>query len=128
VSVKKNDWLRLEDCPPSLLHTLVAFADQGSVSKAAIALDLDQPIVSRRIKGFIDCHDSGGGLLERVGARRLRLTERGKASLPKIREVLSRYDDLLAHLRGRQQAQEVVRAAVGSFSARLYFYCVCHVR
>ncbi len=49
----KTTWQpKLDDCPPSLLRTLVTFADEGSVSKAATALGLEQPVVSRRLKAF----------------------------------------------------------------------------
>jgi DNA-binding transcriptional LysR family regulator len=59
-------------------------------------------------------------MLERIGPRRLRLTEQGKALLPTLRETLARYDDLLAHLRGRQECAETVRLALGMSQAHLY--------
>ena len=114
-----KDWKpNLEDCPPSVLRTLLAFADAGSVSKAAAALELDQPIVSRRLKAFTG--RPGEAILERDGAGRLRLTERGTAVLPTLRATVAQYADLLANLRGRERAVEVVRIAMGSFAAHLY--------
>jgi DNA-binding transcriptional LysR family regulator len=50
----------------------------------------------------------------------LQLTERGKALLPKIRELLRLYDELLGCLRGSEPLREVVRVGLGSFSAQLY--------
>lgn len=116
----KSKWIpKLEDCSPSLLHTLLTFVEQQSVSKAADILGLDTPTVSRRLQPFTS-RDPKKGLLERVGKRRLQLTSRGKELLPTIREVLARYEELLAHLRGRQDTAEVVRVGLGSFTAQMH--------
>lgn len=123
--MKQHSWLpKIDDCPPSLLHTFVAFAETGSVSQAAQLLGLEQPLVSRRLKAFLG--DAGGweGLLERTGPRGLQVTDRGRALLPQIREVLTRYEELLGHLRGQQETVEVVRLGLGSFAAQFYLPAV----
>jgi len=121
----RRGWLpKIDDCPPSLLHTLVAFAETGNVSRAARALGLEQPLVSRRLKAFLGHPAGDEGLLERVGSRGLRLTERGRELLPRIREVLARYEDLLGHLRGPRPTAAVVRLGLGGFTARMYLPAV----
>src|SRR5688500_1385744 len=90
----------LENCPPSLLRTLLTFAEKGSVSETADHLKLDQPTVSRRLQAFLRGRPGGGPLLERAGKRRLQLTARGEALLPRIREAVTHYEELLEHLLG----------------------------
>ena len=81
---------KLEDCSPSLLRTLLAFAETGSVSKAAEALGEQQPVISRRLKVFQASLGSGGPLIEKQSRRRLRLSQRGQAVLPVIRAVVTK--------------------------------------
>ncbi|WP_440995261.1 LysR family transcriptional regulator [Arhodomonas sp. SL1] len=72
------------------LAAFLTVAEQASFSRAADALELTQPAVSKRIanlEGRI-----GARLFDRIG-RRVRLTEAGETLLPKARQLLVLMDD-----------------------------------
>ncbi|WP_018716962.1 LysR family transcriptional regulator [Arhodomonas aquaeolei] len=72
------------------LAAFVAAAEYGSFSRAAEALELTQPAVSKRISGLED--RIGARLFDRVG-RRVALTEAGETLLPRARALLVMVDD-----------------------------------
>ncbi|MFI5952952.1 LysR family transcriptional regulator [Cryptosporangium sp. NPDC051539] len=76
------------------LHTLrylVAVADAGTVSAAAEVVRVTQPSLSRQLRGLE--RDLGVALFER-GHGRLTLSPAGRQLLPRVRDLLSRADDL----------------------------------
>lgn len=113
-----RDLPTMADYSPSLLRTLLTFAETGSVSEAAEVLRRTQPVISRRLQVFQLRSGNMQPLLEKHG--RLRLTARGQAVLPVIRSLLAKYDELEAHLKGKQTALEVARVTLGNFAAQLY--------
>ena len=68
------------------LRTFVTVAEHGSVSKAAVALHITQPALSRQISSLED--EFGFELFERAG-RRLLLTARGEQLLGDCRSLLT---------------------------------------
>lgn len=78
------------------LEYLVAVADAGSFSRAAIALNLSQPSLSRQI-ALLEA-DLGQRLLVRTG-RGVLATEAGEALLVHAREMLNRAHSARAQLR-----------------------------
>ncbi|MER7282083.1 LysR family transcriptional regulator [Dactylosporangium sp. NPDC000244] len=81
-----------------LLTYLVATVDQGSVTKAAQALHLTQPVLSRQLRELE--RRIGLSLFERAG-RRLRLTPAGEEFLARARGLLVQADEVeraAAHL------------------------------
>src|SRR5262249_29975187 len=76
------------------LHTLryfVAVADTGTVSAAAEVVRVTQPSLSRQLRGLE--RDLGVALFER-GHGRLTLSPAGRQLLPRVRDLLTRADDL----------------------------------
>ena len=67
------------------LRTFVAVAEHGTISRAALALRVTQPALSRQITDLE--HRFGFSLFERVG-RRLQLTECGEQILDECRSLL----------------------------------------
>lgn len=72
------------------LRYFVAAAEAENVSRAALALHVSQPAVSRQIR---DLEDELGFLLFQRGARSLHLTEAGRTFLKESRAVLQRAED-----------------------------------
>ena len=107
------------------LRHFVAVAEAGSISRAAKAVFLTQPALSRQIRALED--ELGLCLLER-GAHSVRLTAAGAAMLPEARALLRQADDLLqrvisagrnVHLRvgyAPSLASGLLAAAVASFT------------
>jgi DNA-binding transcriptional LysR family regulator len=75
------------------LKHLVALADSGSFSKAAQALFLTQPALSRSIRALED--ELHAPLFDRIG-RRIELTPFGSETLKRARELLSGAEELQA--------------------------------
>jgi DNA-binding transcriptional LysR family regulator len=75
------------------LKHLVALAERGSFSKAAQALFLTQPALSRSIRALED--ELHAPLFDRIG-RRIELTPFGGETLKRARELLSDADELQA--------------------------------
>ena len=75
------------------LRHLIALAELGSFSKAAPALFLTQPALSRSIRALED--ELGLPLFDRVG-RRIELTPLGRATLERARRLVADTDELLA--------------------------------
>lgn len=73
------------------LQAFMAVADNRSFSLAADRLFLTQPAVSKRIAQLEQ--QLGARLFDRVG-RRIRLTEAGRALLPRARQVLLELEDM----------------------------------
>ncbi len=67
------------------LQAFVAVAEQGSFSRASESLFLTQPAVSKRIAHLEE--ELGAPLFDRIG-RQVRLTEAGRALLPRARDIL----------------------------------------
>lgn len=82
------------------LQAFIAVAEDESFSRAAEALHLTQPAVSKRVAVLEDL--LGARLFDRIG-RRVALTEAGRALLPRARRILAEIDDsrrVLADLSG----------------------------
>ena len=91
------------------LRYLVAIADEGSFSRAAVRLHVAQQALSRQIADLE--HEIGARLFERH-ARGARLTARGAAFVEDARLTLAHTDRALIRLRGMsEEAQESVRVA-----------------
>ncbi len=89
----------------NLLLAFSAVAEHGSFSEAAEHIHLTQPAVSKRVRQLED--DLGVALFDRIG-RRVRLTEAGRALLPRARRLLNdaaeirrALADLSGEVRGR---------------------------
>lgn len=83
------------------LQAFVAVAEHGSFSRAADALFLTQPAVSKRVSALED--ELRAALFDRMG-RSVRLTEAGETLLPHARRVLSEIESsrqAVADLQGR---------------------------
>lgn len=107
--------------PPSIeaLEALLAFVETGGVATAAEQLGLPQPTLSRRLQVFQRQDANGETLLTHRG-RHLRLTGKGQAALPAIRELLRQYNQFERFHRGERTATQTVRIGSGSFGARYY--------
>jgi len=103
----------------SALRVLLVVAEKGGVTAAAEELGMTQPTLSRWLKVFHRESADGLPVLHRQG-KRLRLTEKGRAALPSIRELLCQYDWLIDYLDGRRRHPAVVRIGLGGFSAEAY--------
>jgi DNA-binding transcriptional LysR family regulator len=91
------------------LRYLVAIADEGSFSRAALRLHVAQQALSRQIADLE--HEIGVRLFERH-ARGARLTSRGAAFVEDARLTLAHTDRALLRVRGMgEAAQESVRVA-----------------
>ncbi len=75
----------------SELQAFVSVAEHGSFSRAAQALYLTQPAISKRIARLES--ELGEALFDRLGRQHIRLTEAGRALLPHARATLHRLDD-----------------------------------
>jgi len=85
----------------SALQAFVAVAEQGSFSRAADALFLTQPAISKRVAALEE--ELRTPLFDRMG-RSVRLTEAGETLLPHARRVLAELEasrQAVADLRGR---------------------------
>lgn len=83
------------------LRSFVAAAEAGNISRAAQALHLSQPALSRQIKALED--DIGVALLDR-GAHSFKLTSEGQVLLREAKAVIARADQALAKVRAAGQA------------------------
>jgi DNA-binding transcriptional LysR family regulator len=94
------------------LRHLIALAQGGSFSKAAQALFLTQPALSRSIRALED--ELGAPLFDRVG-RRIELTPFGRDTLERARHLVSDADDLQASGRRASDGDAgVLRIGMGS--------------
>ena len=78
------------------LRSFIAAAEAGNISRAAQALRLSQPALSRQIKALED--DVGVSLLDR-GAHSFKLTSEGQLLLREAKAVIARADQALAKVR-----------------------------
>ncbi len=119
----------LDDAPSvDALQALLAFVETGGVAASAEALDLPQPTMSRRLQVFQRRDAAGEAILVRRG-RNLKLTDKGHAALPAIRELVRQYDQLQRFLRGAPAAVQVLRVGLGSFGAQHYLArALAHLR
>jgi len=94
------------------LRHLIALAQGGSFSKAAQALFLTQPALSRSIRALED--ELGAPLFDRVG-RRIELTPFGRDTLERARHLVCDADDLQASGRRASDGDTgVLRIGMGS--------------
>lgn len=77
----------------SAARTFVEIADQGSLTRAAEALDLSRAMVSRHLEGLERW--LGARLLHRT-TRRVSLSEAGQEALPRLRQMLELAADVQA--------------------------------
>jgi DNA-binding transcriptional LysR family regulator len=94
------------------LRHLIALAESGSFSRAAAAVHLTQPALSRSIKSLED--ELGQPLADRVG-KRVEFTPAGREVLDRARQLVADARDL--ELRGRWLAEGrtgVLRVGMGS--------------
>ncbi|MFE0111464.1 LysR family transcriptional regulator, partial [Amycolatopsis sp. NPDC059019] len=90
-----------------LIRYFIAVAEHGQFSRAAAALHIGQPSLSRQIRGLE--HQLGVRLLERT-PRGTRLSEAGEAFLPKAKALLRAADEAAA---GARAAAAPGRVCVG---------------
>ncbi len=83
-----------------LLNTFLKVAATESVSRAAAALHLTQPAVSKRIAGLEQALQTP--LFDRIG-HRLLLTEAGRILMPRAREIVEQINDTRVLLRNLEQ-------------------------
>lgn len=87
------------------LQTFIAVAESGSFSQAAEQLFLTQPAVSKRV-GALEA-ELGTRLFDRIG-RRVRMTEAGRALLPRARRIVTELEDsrrAISRLSGRVEGR-----------------------
>ena len=77
------------------LGYFIEVADQGSITKAAGALRMTQPALSRQIRAFED--EMGWPLLDR-GAKSIRLTRQGQVVLSEGRRIRKAVDNAMARM------------------------------
>jgi DNA-binding transcriptional LysR family regulator len=97
------------------LRTVIAVADSGGVSAAAVQLDIDASAVSRAVHELEDW--LGVSLFERH-ARGMRVTTAGKAYVEQARDVLARLSlaEQDARLAGRGVTGKLALGFVWSFT------------
>lgn len=100
------------------LRALLVLEETGSVSEAARALGISQPVVSKKLRVFKDPQVCGAVLLRSEGS--VELTEAAQAVLPAIRELIGRYDRILAFLHQDVVAPQALRIGSGRFAAEHY--------
>lgn len=94
------------------LRHLIALADHGSFSKAAQAVHLSQPALSRSIRALEE--ELALPLLDRVG-RRVELTAHGTETLQRARQLVFDADELRQRARRvREHASGTLRIGMGS--------------
>lgn len=94
------------------LRHLIALADAASFSKAAQAVHLSQPALSRSIQALED--EFGQPLFDRVG-RRIELTAQGREVASRARQIVFDADELHATGRGaRAHVGGALRIGMGS--------------
>jgi DNA-binding transcriptional LysR family regulator len=100
------------------LRAFLTVVELGSFHRAAAALNLSQPALSRRIQKLEAA--IGAALLERT-TRRVALTAVGRELLPLVRRMLDEFDSSLFAMRelGQRQAGQVTIACVPT--AAFYF-------
>jgi DNA-binding transcriptional LysR family regulator len=85
----------------SAIRSFVEIADQGSLTRAAEALDLSRAMVSRHLESVERW--LGARLLHRT-TRRVSLSDAGQEALPRLRQMLELAADLQAVAGARRQA------------------------
>jgi DNA-binding transcriptional LysR family regulator len=94
------------------LRHLIALADQASFSKAAQAVNLSQPALSRSIRALED--ELQLPLIDRIG-RRLELTVHGREALERARQIVGDADELRTRARRiKEHATGTLRIGMGS--------------
>ncbi len=96
-------------------RTFLAIAELGSLTRAAIALDRNQSLLSRQINGLE--RDCGARLFNRTG-RGVTLSEMGQRIFPRVKDLVADADQLLSDIRGeaRQPAGRVILGALPSIT------------
>jgi DNA-binding transcriptional LysR family regulator len=97
------------------LRALVALVDQGSVTAAANALEVGQPVLSRRLSVF----KQDAPVLRRRG-KGLVLTRRGRELIPQIRRVLHEFDEVQHAICGADRRSARIVLGTGAFAAEHY--------
>lgn len=100
------------------LKAFLAVLDLGSFNEAARQLNLSQPALSRRIKGFEEA--VGAQLIERT-TRHVAPTQIGRELLPLVRRLVDEFEDSIlsiSDLGGRHRAQVTIASVP---TAAFYF-------
>lgn len=97
------------------LRAILMVDEKGSLTAAAKALGIDQPVVSNRLRVFRTREP-----LVRTRRNRVEFTDKGRAALPAIRDLVRRYDHVRQFLAGQHVKPMVLRIASGA-SASQYF-------
>lgn len=84
------------------LRYLVAAADAGSVTKAAVRLRIAQPAISRQLQALE--HEMGVTLLERT-SRGVLLTEVGTTFVADVRKLLNEVESAVSSAQSRQRGE-----------------------
>jgi DNA-binding transcriptional LysR family regulator len=109
------------------LEAFVAIVARGGVTRAALALHLSQPAISRRL--HLLEHELGVPLFERIG-RTLTLTDGGRAFLPHAQAVLAALRDGVAAVHGVADGTQgtVTLALVGTLASSALTQCLQRFR
>lgn len=101
------------DLEPDLLRTFIAFAESGSLARAASAVGRSPSAVTAQVKRLEDV--VGSPLLAPSGRGRV-LTDTGLELLPVAREILDAQRRALLRLKGQRSAGRVSLAATQDFA------------
>lgn len=106
------------------LRHLIALADQASFSKAAQAVNLSQPALSRSIRALED--ELQLPLFDRIG-RRIELTVHGQETLERARQIVFDADELRSRGRRiREYSTGTLRIGMGSGPGALLMLALLH--
>ena len=79
-----------------MIRYFLAVVDEGSITRAATAVRIAQPSLSRQLRGLEE--DLGLRLFDRAGGR-IRLSPAGRRFLPYARDLVARADTAVAAMR-----------------------------
>ena len=102
------------------LRELLTLVEKGGVTAAAEALETTQPTLSRKLQPFKRPLGADRKAILKKRGKSLELTDKGRAILPAVRELLHQYDQLLQHMDGSAASPQVVRIGLGDFSSQWY--------
>lgn len=101
------------------LRKLIAFEQAGGVTSAAAELGMEQSTLSRQLAVFKQPGADNEPVLKKDG-NQLKLTPKGAAVLPAIRDLIRQYEQLLAFVNGEADAPQIVRLGLGAFAQQHY--------
>lgn len=102
-----------------IFRELLALHDAKTMTAAARQLGMTLSTLARDLAEF---HDGPvGETLLAPDGKGWKLTPRGHAALPAIRDLVRQYEQLLAFVTGDGDSPRVVRIGLGSFAAQHYF-------